>query len=105
MKQIKVYIHNIRTADVIHALKISGFKNIYATEVKTMAKALDDQEQEYSIDIGEKIITECKIEIFCEAQEVSKAIEIIKKNAQTGQNTAGHIYVIDVDEVILISNP
>jgi len=103
MKQIKVHIHNIRTADVIHALKTGGFKNVYATEVKAVAKALDDQEQEYSIDIGEKVIIECKIELFCEAQNVSKAIEIIKGNAQIGLNTTGQIYVIDVEEAIPIN--
>lgn len=97
MKEIKAFIHRNRIADVVHALKASGFRNISVIDVKGMLKALDTQEQQYSIEIGEKVITEVKLELVCPADQVDHAVTLIRDNARTGQPDAGWIYVSGID--------
>ena len=99
MKEIKAFVHRNRIGDVVHALKAAGFEAISIVDVKGMLRALDAQEQEYSIEIGEKIITEVKLEMVCETAQVAEAIEIIRLNAQTGQANGGAMYVSDIEAV------
>ena len=39
MKEVKAFIHRNRIADVVHALKTAGFRNISVIDVKGMLKA------------------------------------------------------------------
>jgi len=96
LKEIKAFIHRNRVADVIHALKKAGFRDLSVIDVKGILKALDSQEQEYSIEIGEKVITEVKVELVCEVNQLDEAVDIIRDNAHTGQPDAGCIYVSDI---------
>ncbi len=104
MKEIKAFIHRNRIADVVHALKAAGYKDLSVIDVKGMLKALDNQEQEYSIEIGEKVITEIKLELVCETGRVKEAIETIRKNGRTGQHNAGWIYVSQIEETFMITS-
>lgn len=97
MKEIKAFIHRNRVADVVHALKAAGFQNISLIDVKGLLKALDHHEQEYSIEIGERVITEVKLELVCEADLVDQAVAIIRKNGRTGQPDAGWVHVTSID--------
>lgn len=97
MKEIKAFVHRNRIADVVHALKAADFRNISVIDVKGMLKALDFQEQEYSVEIGEKIITEVKLELVCESDKVNLAVEIIRRHGRTGQPNAGWVYVSNID--------
>ncbi len=105
MKEIKAFIHRNRIADVIHALKAEGFRNISVIDVKGMIKALDAQEQEYSIELGAKVITEVKLELVCAPDELERAIAVIRANAETGQPDAGWIYVSSLDAAYPIGPP
>ena len=105
MKEIKAFIHRNRVADVVHALKVAGFETITIVDVKGMLRALDTQEQEYSIEIGEKIITEVKLEMICGADEVARAVKLIQLNAQTGQRNGGSIYVSSIETTYPIDAP
>ena len=102
MKEIKAFIHRSRVADVVHALKAAGFENISVVDVQGMLKALDSREQRYSIEIGEKVITEVKLELVCGADQVGKAVEVVRRHARTGRQDAGWIYVSNIDESIPI---
>ncbi len=97
MKEIKAFIHRNRIADVVHALKAVGFRNLSVIDVKGMLRALDPQEQRYSIEIGEKVITEVKLELVCAAARVADAVALIRENGRTGQPQAGWIYVSDIE--------
>ncbi len=101
-KEIKAFIHRNRVSDVVRALKKAGFKDLSVIDVKGILKALDRQEQEYSIEIGEKVITEVKVELVCENNRLNEAVNIIRDNAQTGQAESGCIYVSDIDARIPI---
>jgi len=102
MKEIKAFIHRNRIIDVIHALKEGGFRNLSVVDVKGTLKALGNKEQDYSVELGAAIIAEIKLELVCDESRVDMAIQLIQKNARTGQDDAGWIYVFDVGQAIRI---
>ncbi len=109
MKEIKAYIHNHRIADVIRALKESGLcnadggcRNLAVIPVKILIKAMDTQEQHYSIDLAEAVINESKLELICEDHQVDELVDIIGRVARTGQADAGWIYVTDIVSAVAI---
>ncbi len=102
MKEIKAIIHRNRVADVVHALKSAGFGNLYIADVKGMLKALDNKEQNYSVELGEAVITEIRLELVCEDARADEATRLIQEQARTGQPDAGWIFVNDIGQVIRI---
>jgi nitrogen regulatory protein PII len=103
MKEVKTFIHRNRISDVVYALQNADFRNLSISDVKCTLKALTNAEQEYSIEFGNKIITEVKIEVVCNSTELQKCIRIIRENAQTDQVNGGLIYVSDISEVFPIN--
>ena len=97
MKEIKAYVHRSRIADVVYALRKAGFRNISIVDVKGMLKALDSKEEEYSIEIGNKVIKEVKLELVITAEQVVEEIALIQANGRTGRPNAGWIYVSNID--------
>ncbi|HML92992.1 P-II family nitrogen regulator [Methyloceanibacter sp.] len=89
MKEIKAFLHRKRVADVVHALTAAGFRNISLIDVKGMLKAIDQLEQEYSIEIGEMVITEVKLELVCDSDQVDQAVVLIRNNGSTGRANGG----------------
>ncbi len=104
MKEIKAFIHSNRVADVVRALKDAGFQNLSVIDVKGMLKALDTWEQNYSVEVGEKVITEAKLELVCEDGRVDEAVRLIRENGRTGQPLAGWVYVSDIIRAVPIGN-
>jgi len=102
MKEIKAFIHRNRITDVIHALKAAGFRNLSIVDVKGMLKALDNKEQNYSVELGSTVITEMKLELVCDDARADEATQLIQQHARTGQADAGWIYVIDIGQAIRI---
>ncbi len=106
MKEIKAFIHRNRIADVIHALTSANFNkrtyNLSINDVSGSLEALDNKEKDYSIDFGEGIITEAKLELICEDDRVDEAISLIKENGRTGQTIAGWVYVLDIFKISAI---
>jgi len=103
MKEIKAFIHRNRIIDVIHALKEAGFRNLSVVDVKGTLKALDNKEQDYSVELGSTIITEIKLELVCDDTQMDEVIQLIQQHARTGQTDAGWIYVIDIGQAIKIA--
>ncbi len=92
--EVKAFIHRNRIADVVDALYQAGFRDITVIDVQGLLKALDSKEQRYSVEIGQKVITEVKLELVCEGENrTAEAVELIRKHARTGQPHAGWIYV------------
>ncbi len=106
MKEIKAFIHHSRIADVLHALKnarfCAGSYHISINNVSGVLQALDSKEQNYSIELGEGVITEIKLELICEDERVNEAIALIRDKARTGQPLSGWIYLYDIAEAIAI---
>ncbi len=96
-KEIKAFVHRNRIADVIRALKAAGFRDLSIIDVKGMLKALDSKEQGYSVELGEQVITEVKLELVCEAARVAEAVDLIRRHGRTGQDLAGWVYVSAIE--------
>ncbi|HED52417.1 MAG TPA: P-II family nitrogen regulator [Gammaproteobacteria bacterium] len=103
MKEIKAFIHRNRIADVVRALGAAGFRNLSVIDVMGMLKALDAQEQDYSIEIGSQVITEMKLELVCMDENcTAEAVRIIQEHGQTGQPEAGWIYISEIQAALPI---
>ena len=104
MKQIKAFVHRNRVGDLIHALDAAGFRRVSLFDVKGLLRALSTREQEYSVELGEKVISEVQIEVFCEDTDVAKATDIIRRVARTGHADGGWIYVSAIEQAIPIND-
>ncbi len=97
MQEIKAFVHRNRIADVVDALSSAGFRHLSIIDVQGLLRALDSKEQQYSVEIGQKVVTEVKLEVVCENESrTTEAISLIRENAKTGQPDAGWIYVSDI---------
>ncbi|MEW5790742.1 P-II family nitrogen regulator [Thermithiobacillus tepidarius DSM 3134] len=103
MKEINAIIHSNRIADVLDALKEADCTSVCAAVVRGLLRAIDTREQHYSVELAQAIIFEYKLELVCEDDQVERLVEIIKRNAQTGQAKAGMIYVTEVLQAIPIT--
>ena len=105
MKEVKAYVHSSRVADVIAALKNSPAwggqragrrHNLAMYVVKGSIMPLDSGEQHYSMDLGDEVVNEYKLELLCEDSEVEALSAALMDAARTGQAVAGWITVFDV---------
>ena len=104
MKEIKAYVHASRIADVIAGLKGSAVwgdpnddeHNLAVYVVKGSLVPLDDAERHYSLELGEEIINEYKVELHCHDDDVPALVDVIRRTARTGSAVAGWIYVMDI---------
>lgn len=102
MKEIKAYLHRHRVADVVHALGNAGFRNLCIFDVRGLLRAINTQEQDYSLEIGEPTITEARLEMICEDRHVGLATHLIAEHGRTGQPEAGWIFVSEISSAIPI---
>lgn len=111
MKEIKAYVHKSRITDVIAALKESPcwgaahaqrHHNLAVYLVKGSLVALDANEQHYSMDIGDEVVNEYKLELLCDDSEVDEIVAALQAAGRTGQGIAGWITVTDLVRAISI---
>ena len=111
MKEIKAYVHSSRVAGVIAALKNSSAwggertgrrHNLAVYVVKGSIMPLDSGEQHYSMDLGDEVVNEYKLELLCEDGEVDEIVAAIQASARTGQAVAGWITVTELVQAIAI---
>ncbi len=97
MREIKAFVHRNRIADVVNALSAAGFRNLSVIDVQGLLRALDNKEQQYSVEIGQKVVTQVKLELVCEGEsQTAEAVALIREHAVTGQPEAGRIYVSEI---------
>ncbi len=105
MKEIKAYVHRSRIADVIAAVKAtaawgSALKarghNLAVYLVKGSLMAPDHEDRHYSMDLGDEVVSEYKLELLCEDAEVDELLIAICSAARTGQPQAGWVTVSDL---------
>lgn len=103
MIEIKAFIHRHRIGDVVRTLVKAGFENLSVIDVKGTLEAIKPQEQEYSTELGVRVVTEAKLELVCEKSRLNEAVSLIRENARTNQTVAGAIYVSDITRHYKIS--
>jgi nitrogen regulatory protein P-II 1 len=102
MKQIKAFIHHVRSSPVVEALHDAGYKNITLLDVKGTLKPLNESEQDYSTDAG-AVISEIRISLVCEDSQVDDVTSIIRKTGRIGSNISGWVYVSPIEQALPIS--
>ncbi len=110
MKEIKAYIHRSRIADVISALKSSVAwtavgsveHNLTIYMVKGSLVPLDEGERRYSVDLGDEVINEYKLELHCSDEHVDELVKIIVAAGRTGQANSGWVYIVDIVSAVPI---
>jgi len=111
MKEIKAYVHSSRVADVIAALKdcpawgsarAGRRHNLAVYVVKGSLMPQGPDEQHYSMDLGDEVVNEYKLEMLCEDTEVNEIVAAVQASARTGQSVAGWITVTEVAQAIAI---
>ena len=102
MKLVKAFIHHVRTAAVVQALADAGYSNLTLQDVKGMLKPINENEEDYSRDAGGLVISEARLSLVCEDQEVDKVTGIICATAQIGPHISGWVYVSPVEQALPI---
>ena len=111
MKEIKAYVHRSRVADVIAALKAApawaaavkaSRHNLAVYMVKGSLLPLDDEERHYSLDLGDEVVNEYKLELLCEDTEVEELVQAICRAAHTGLAHSGLVTVTTLAQAISI---
>ena len=102
MKQVKAYIHHIRTTAVVQALADAGYRNLALLEVRGTLKPLSDDERYYSSEGGGLLIGEARLELVCEDTEVDTVTAIIRTNGRIGPQVSGWVYVSEIDQALPI---
>lgn len=97
MREIKAFVHRGRIADIVRALEGAGFHHLSVIDVKGLLRALSDREQTYSLELGERVTNEVKLELVCDDDQVERAVQLIRAHGRTGQPLAGWVYESTVD--------
>jgi len=105
MKLIKAFIHDVRTPDVLQALADAGFRNITLQAVRGALKAVSESEKDYSVESGGLIISETRVSLVVEDNQVAKVTEIIRAVARIGTGISGYVYVSPVEQALPIGSP
>lgn len=107
MRQIKAFIHPHRIGAVTEALRSSGLcdistgtacQNITVSNVMRLYSSGDNQ-QHYSVAIGEPVIGEIKLELFCEDQVVDQLAQLIADAAKPG---TGWVFVSPIEKALRV---
>ena len=102
MKLVTAIVKPFKLDDVREALGEAGVQGITVTEVKGFGRQKGHTElyrgAEYVVDFLPKV----KIEAAVSEDLVERAIEAIRKAAQTGRIGDGKIFVLNIEEAIRI---
>jgi len=102
MKKIEAIIKPFKLDEVKEALQEVGLQGITVTEAKGFGRQKGHTElyrgAEYVVDFLPKV----KLEIVLPDDQVDRAVEAIRKAAQTGRIGDGKIFVSNIEEAIRI---
>ena len=102
MKKIEAIIRPFKLDEVKEALLEEGIKGLTITEVRGYGRQKGHKEtyrgSEYQIEFVPKI----KIEVVVDDSLAESVVDIILKNAQTGQVGDGKIFISEITEAIRI---
>ena len=109
MKQIKAFIHPHRINAVTDALRNCGIcdfdtgigcLHFTASTVQRLYSSADPSQQRYSLDLGEPVVAETKLELMCEDAVADQIAALI---ADAGKPSAGWVFVTDIYSAIRIA--
>jgi nitrogen regulatory protein P-II 2 len=102
MKLIIAIIRPHKLQEVKDALSRVGVAGLTVTDVRGAGKQKGQVERyrgsEYSIDL----LAKCKIEVAITDDQCEEAIQVIRKNATTGEIGDGKIFILNLDDAMRI---
>ena len=105
MKLIKAFIHHVRSAAVVEALADAGYRNLTLQDVRGMLKPITENERDFSSEAGGMVISEARLSLVVEDNEVDAVTSIIRTVGRIGPHISGYVYVSPVDQVLPIGGP
>ena len=104
MKLVKAFIHHVRAASVVEALADAGFRNLTLQDVRGMLKPITETERDFTADASGLVISEVRLTLVVEDQEVEAATAIIRTVARVGPHISGYVYVSPVEQMFAIGD-
>ncbi len=102
MKKIEAIVRHFKLEDVKNALTEQGIHGMTVNEVRGYGRQKGHTEiyrgTEYAVDFVPKV----KIEVVCTDANLKTVLDVIVKNAQTGQIGDGKIFVTELSDAIRI---
>jgi len=100
MKEIKAIIRPFKLTDVLTELHgIEGMPGIAVSEIKRYGHGAGKEMDTGLIDF----VAEIKIEVVVPDDLVEKTVSVIQANAHTGNTGDGKIFILSVEDVVMIS--
>ncbi len=103
MKQVKAYIHHVRTNAVVQALTDAGYRNLALLDAQSTLKPLSDDERNYTSEGGGLLIRVARLELVCDATEVEAVTAIIRTHGRIGPQVSGWVHVSAIDQALPIN--
>lgn len=101
MKQITTFVHHVRSATIIDALRDAGHKNVSLLDVKGTLKPFSESELAFTSEAG-VVISEVQISLVCEDAAVDTVTNIIRRVGHIGTNISGWVYVSPIEQALPI---
>lgn len=105
MKRITALLHAHRMGDIVHALEAMGERRISVVQSTGLLRASSVREQDYSVQLGERVTQEIQLDVFCETERVDDIVALIQRHARTGLPNSGWIFVAAIEQGIPIADP
>jgi nitrogen regulatory protein P-II 1 len=83
MKEVKAFVHRARAADIVHALLQGGWRHLSLVDVRATLEAVTPEGADYSVELGESVVTEVKVEVVCEDADVDRVIAILRAEGRS----------------------
>ncbi len=101
MKEIKAFIRENRTTEVVESLRDSGFLSMTLSEVEGTGR-FTTKEDMPSLKFPVTHCKRVKLEIVCRKEDVEQIFQLIQEHGSTGEKGDGLIYVSDVEQILKI---
>lgn len=102
MKMIEAIIKPFKLEDVQEALEAAGLRGITVTEAKGFGRQKGHTELYRGAEYIVNFLPKLKIEVAVGDDVLEKAIEAIRRAAQTGRIGDGKIFVFDIEDAVRI---
>ena len=102
MKMVSAVIKHFRLDEVRKALTDIGVVGMTAIEVKGFGRQKGHMEVYRGVEYEVKFLPKVKIEIAVPENKLDEVLNVVQKNAQTGEIGDGKIFVYGLEDVIRI---
>lgn len=102
MKKIEAIVRSEKVNDVRKALANAGFLGITVFEVRGRGRQKNLELQFRGRELKIDLLAKTKIEMMVADKDVEQIVDIISKEAKTGEIGDGKITILPIDEVIRI---